>query len=135
MSLAYEIDPDRRLIIITGEYSDADQWRSLLVRVLSDPRRKPGFAFLRDLRSATTPVDADTVVKIMEVVHRFWPQLKPSRAAILTKHDEDPAALVAHALADAQQLPMRAFNSYDEAIGLAARQNVMIKARAGKDGD
>ena len=116
MALAYEIDAGRRLIVITGEYSDADEWRSLLVRVLSDPRRKPGFAFLRDLRSATTPVDADTVVRIMEVVRRFWPQLQPSRAAILTKHDEDPAALVAHALADAQELPMRAFNSYDEAM-------------------
>lgn len=116
MSLAYEIDTGRRLIVITGEYSDADEWRSLLARVLSDPRRKPGFAFLRDLRSATTPVDADTVVRIMEVVRRFWPQLQPSRAAILTKHDEDPAALVAHALADAQELPMRAFNSYDEAM-------------------
>jgi hypothetical protein len=114
MSLAYEIDAGRRLIVISGEYSNADEWRSLLVRVLSDPRRKPGFAFLRDLRSATTPVDADAVVRIMEVVRRFWPQLQPSRAAILTKHDDDSAALVAHA--DSQQLPIRAFNSYDEAL-------------------
>jgi hypothetical protein len=116
MSLAYEIDPGRRLIVISGEYSDANEWRSLLVKVLSDPLRKPGFAFLRDLRSATTPVDADTVVQIMEVVRRFWPQLQPSRAAILTKRGQDPAALVAHALADAQQLPIRAFHSHDEAL-------------------
>ena len=66
--------------------------------------------------AATTPVDADTVVQIMEVVRRFWPQLQPSRAAILTRHDEDPAALVAHALADEERLPMRAFNSLDEAM-------------------
>jgi hypothetical protein len=116
MSLAYEIDAGRALIVISGEYSNADEWRSLLVKVLSDPRRKPGFAFLRDLRSATTPVDADTVVRIMEVVRRFWPQLQPSRAAILTKHDDDSAALVAHALADSQQLSIRAFSSYDEAL-------------------
>jgi hypothetical protein len=116
MSLAYEIDVGQRLIVITGEYSDADEWRTLLATALSDPRRQPGFGFLRDLRSAMTPVSADTVVRIMDVVRRFWPQLQPSRAAILTKHDEDPAALVAHALADAQQLPIRAFNSYDEAM-------------------
>jgi len=116
MSLGYEIDAGQRLIVISGEYSDANEWRSLLVKVLSDPPRKPGFAFLRDLRGATTPVDADTVVQVMEVVRRFWPQLQPSRAAILTRYDQDPAALVAHALADAKQLPIRAFNSYDEAL-------------------
>jgi hypothetical protein len=116
MSLAYEIDEDeRRLIVITGEYSEAAEWQSLLARVLADPRRRPGFAFLRDLRAAINPVHADTVVQIMDVVRRFWPQLQPSRAAIVTKHTEDPAALVAHALADTQQLPMRTFNSYDEA--------------------
>lgn len=115
MSLAYEIDEHDRLIVITGEYSDAAEWQSLLSTVLADPRRKPGFAFLRDLRAAITPVDADTVVQIMDVVRRFWPQLQPSRAAIVTNQNEDPAALVAHALADSQQLPMRAFNSYDEA--------------------
>jgi hypothetical protein len=116
MPLDYTIDAGRRLITIVGEYSDANEWRSLLARVLDDPRRKPGFAFLRDLRDATTPVDAETVVQIMEIVRRFWPQLRPSRAAILTKPEEDPAALVAHALADTQQLPMRAFDSYDEAL-------------------
>jgi hypothetical protein len=115
MSLAYEIDEDERLIAITGEYSDAAEWQSLLARVLADSRRRPGFAFLRDLRAATKPVDADTVVQIMDVVRRFWPQLQPSRAAIVTRQSEDPAALVAHALADTQQLPVRAFNSYDEA--------------------
>ena len=115
MPLAYDIDEDERLIAITGEYSDAAEWRSLLARVLADPRRQPGFAFLRDLRSATRPVNADTVVQIMDVVRRFWPQLQPSRAAIVTTQNEDPAALVAHALADAQQLPMRGFNSYEEA--------------------
>jgi hypothetical protein len=114
--LDYTIDLDQRLTVITGEYSDASEWQSLFSRLLTDGRRAPGFAFLRDLRAATKPVDADTVVQIMEVVRRFWPQLQPSRAAILTRHDEDPAALVAHALADEERLPIRAFNSHDEAM-------------------
>jgi hypothetical protein len=116
MPLAYTIDVDRRLITITGEYADAGEWKDLLGRILSDPRRTPGFAFLRDLRGATRPVDAATVVAIVEVVKRFWPQLQPSRAAIVTPLSVDPAALVAHALADAQQIPMQAFNSYEAAM-------------------
>lgn len=114
MPLNYTIDPDQRLITITGEYAHPDEWRALLARVLTDPRREPGFAFLRDLRGATTPVDAATVVGIIEVVRRFWPLLQPSRAAVLTPLEFDPAALVAHALADAQHMPLQAFTS-DEA--------------------
>jgi hypothetical protein len=116
VALDYSVDPDERLIVITGEYSDASEWRVLLAKVLGDTRIKPGFAFLRDLRTATKPVEAETVVQIMEVVRRFWPHLRPTRGAILTKQSEDRAALVAHALADAQQLPIRMFNSYEEAM-------------------
>src|SRR6185503_7444119 len=65
MPLAYVIDRDQRLVVITGEYAKASEWTDLLGRVLSDPRRQPGFAFLRDLRGATTPVDTATVIQIM----------------------------------------------------------------------
>ena len=116
MPLAYVIDRDQRLVVITGEYAEASEWTDLLARVLSDPRRQPGFAFLRDLRGATTPVDTATVIQIMAVVRKFWPHLQPSRAAILTPIDVDAAALVAVAVADAERLPFRVFNSYDEAI-------------------
>jgi hypothetical protein len=116
MPLHYTIDPARRLVTITGEYSQPEEWRDLLRRVLSDPRRQPGFAFLRDLRGATTPVDAATVVGIIAVVRRYWPQLRPSRAAIVTPLEIDPAALVAHALADAQHIPLRTFTSYEDAM-------------------
>ena len=116
MSLAYAIDADARLIVITGEYADADGWRELLAAVLHDPRREPGFAFLRDLRQATTPVDAATVIGIMEAVRRFWPLLQPSRAAILTPREFDTAALTAHAIADTDHLPIRMFTSYDAAL-------------------
>jgi hypothetical protein len=116
MPLDYSVDPDRRLVTISGEYAVADEWMDLLARVLADPRRQPGFAFLRDLRAATMPVNAATVLTIMEVVRRFWPQLQPSRAAILTRHEVDAAALVAVALADAEKLPLRVFTSQDEAM-------------------
>ena len=93
MPLTYTIDPDEQLVTITGEYSDASEWTALLTRVLQDPALRPGFGFLRDLRTATTPVDASTVVGLMDAVRRFWPLLKPSRAAVLTPRDFDPAAL------------------------------------------
>jgi len=116
MPLHYSIDTVHELVTITGEYAQADEWRELLGRVLNDPRRRPGFAFLRDLRDATTPVDAAAVVGIIDVVRRYWPQLQPSRAAIITPREIDPAALVAHALADAQQIPLQTFTSYDDAM-------------------
>lgn len=114
--LSYTIDEAEQLVTITGEYSVAQDWHDLLSRILADPRRRPGFAFLRDLREATHPVDAAAVVAIISVVRQFWPHLRPTRAAILTRNDIDPAALVAHALADAENLPIQAFNSLDAAM-------------------
>jgi hypothetical protein len=114
--LAYVIDVDQRLVTITGEYSDATEWKDVLARIHHDPRRQPGFAFLRDLRHATAPVDAATVVEIAHVVRRFWPLIQPARAAILTLSEEDAPALVAQALADADGTPLRMFTNYDEAV-------------------
>jgi hypothetical protein len=116
MSLNYTIDTEQQLITITGEYADAEEWAELLARILSDPRRAPGFSVLRDLRDATTPTDAATVVRAMTVVRRFWPHIQPSRAAILTCDDIDLSALVASALADAHGLPLRTFRSVDAAM-------------------
>jgi hypothetical protein len=116
VTLTYTIDQDQRLITIVGEYAHPDEWKALLSRVLHDPRRKPGFAFLRDLRAATTPVDAATVVGIMNVVRAFWPLLQPSRAAVLTPREVDTAALTAQALADAEHMPLQVFNAYQEAM-------------------
>jgi hypothetical protein len=116
LALAYTIDAEQRLITISGEYSDADAWKALLSRVLHDPRCEPGFRFLRDLRGATAPVDAARVVGILETVRSFWPYLQPSRAAILTPREFDPALLAAHALEDTHHLPVRMFTSYDAAV-------------------
>ena len=93
VALSYVIDSDRRLLTITGEYADAVEWNRLLTAVLDDPALRPGFAFLRDLRGATNPVEPATVVGIVDVVRRFWPKLQATRAAILTPRDVDPAAL------------------------------------------
>ena len=115
MPLSYTIDTSQQLITIVGEYAEPEEWTDLLAAILQDPRRQPGFAFLRDLRGAQRPVDAATVVRIMQVIRRFWPHLQPSRAAIVTPLEFDPAALVAHALADAQRLPLQMFTTYDAA--------------------
>ena len=117
----YTIDVDQGLVTITGEYADAREWKDLLTRILRDPARKPGFAYLRDLRAATKPVDAATVVEIAAVVRRFWPVLQPSRVAVLTPRGNDPAALVAQALADTDHTPLLVFRNYDEAIDWLAQ--------------
>ena len=116
MALNYILDPDNLLVTITGDYGSTEEWSALLARLQRDSRLKPGFAFLRDLRGAKTPVDVGTVVGVMDAVRRVWPLVRPSRGAILTPHTFDVAALTAHALADSHGLPMRMFTNYEAAI-------------------
>lgn len=135
MPLNYVIDSTQRLIIITGEYAGAEEWKALLARILHDPRWRANLAFLRDLRGATMVVDAETVVGIMDAVRRFWPLLSPARAAILTPREFDPAALTAHALADAHRLPLRMFTSYEAAIEWLREGVAPESAVPGTDGE
>jgi hypothetical protein len=114
--LAYTIDAGQRLITITGEYAGPGEWKDILGRVLTDPDRQPGFVMLRDLRHATTPTDAETVVEVINVVREFWSKLQLSRYAVVTPLSMDPAALVAQALADREEIPMRIFMTYEEAM-------------------
>ena len=116
MPLTYAINAESGVVTITGEYASSSEWHELLARLLTDPHRKAGMGFLRDLRGATKPVDVETVLGIIRVVRRFWAELEPSRAAVVTPLVIDPAALVADALANAQNIPLRTFTSYDEAL-------------------
>lgn len=115
MALTYTIDPIRRIVTIAGEYADAGEWRVILEAILGDPGYAPGCGFIRDLRHARRPVDGPAVMRIIAVVREFWPYLRPTRAAIVTPRDLDAPALMAHALADEQHLPLRAFTSHDAA--------------------
>lgn len=114
--LVYTIDSEQSLLTISGEYAGPDEWTRLLTRVLGDPRCQPGLAMLRDLRDATTPTDAGTVVEVINVVREFWPKLQLSRYAVVTSLNMDPAALVAQAVADREDIPMRIFMTCEEAL-------------------
>ena len=116
MPLNYLIDWTQSLVTITGDYSGPEEWENLLGRILTDPQVSGGFRFLRDLREATSPVDAATVMESMDTVRRFWPVVQPSRAAVLTRREFDPTAFAAHTLADTFGLPVRMFTSYDAAL-------------------
>jgi hypothetical protein len=116
MPLSYRIDPEQRLVTITGDYAEPGEWRTLLTDVLHDPAYRPGSGFLRDLRASAHPVSAEAVIGIIAVVREFWPQLQTRRAAILTGPGVDIPAVIAHALADHEGLPLRAFNRYDDAL-------------------
>ena len=121
--LAYTIDSDQCLLTIAGEYAGPDEWKSILSRVLSDPQCRPGLLMLRDLRGATRPTDAETVVEVINVVREFWPKLQLLRYAVVTPLNIDPAALVAQAVADREDIPMRIFTTCEEAM-LWLRQGV-----------
>lgn len=116
MPLHYEIDTATRIVTITGDYAEPGAWRTLLQNVLSDPRYRRGSSFVRDLRGSQHPVDAAAVMGIIAVVKEHWSVLGAHRAAIVMSSGDDAPALIAHALADFQHLPLRAFTSYDDAI-------------------
>ena len=116
MPLTYRIDPDERLVTITGDYAEPEEWRRMLTAVASDPQFGPGFSFLRDLRFSAHPVSADAVIGIIAVVRDFWGRLRAHRAAIVTRPGIDNPAMIAHALADHEHIPLRAFTTYDDAV-------------------
>src|SRR5829696_4329680 len=116
MPLTYVIDPSQRIITITGDYAEPDEWRVLLTAIAADARVAGEYGFLRDLRASAHPVGADAVIGIIAVVRQFWTVLGARRAAILTRPGIDLPAMIAHALAEDQHLPLRAFNSYDDAV-------------------
>jgi hypothetical protein len=116
MPLTYRIDPAQGIVTITGDYEEAGGWRVLLEAVSRDPAYARGFSFIRDLRASAHPVDAQAVMGIIAVVREFWGALGARRAAIVTKAGMDDPAVIAHALADDEQIPLRAFTSYEDAL-------------------
>lgn len=116
MPLSYEIDANQRIITITGDYAEPSEWRVLLASIAADPRSPRGYGFLRDVRLSAHPVSPESVAGIIAVVRQFWNVLGARRAAILTRPGIDLPATVAHALAEDVQLPLRAFNTYDDAV-------------------
>jgi hypothetical protein len=116
MPLEYEIDSVKQIVTITGDYAEPGAWRTLLQQIRNDPRYRRGSSFVRDLRGSEHPVDATAVMGIIGVVKEHWSALGAHRAAIVMSSGDDAPALIAHALADFQHLPLRAFTSYDDAI-------------------
>jgi hypothetical protein len=114
--LTYRIDSAEGIVTITGDYSEPAEWRLLLGTILRDSSYRSGFSFIRDLRASLHPVSADAVVAIIAVVCEFWGKLGAHRAAIVTRPGIDNTAMVAHALAEHEHLPLRAFTSYEEAL-------------------
>jgi hypothetical protein len=114
--LTFRVDPAQRIVTITGDYAEAREWRALLSAVAKDPHYAAGFGFLRDLRASTHPVSAQAVIGIIGVVREFWDVLGARRAAIVTRLGIDNPAVVAHALAEHEHIPLRTFTSYDDAV-------------------
>ena len=116
MSLSYCIDAAERIVTITGDYAEPAEWRRLLSTIADDPGYRQGFSFIRDLRWSEHPVSPEAVIGIITVVREFWGRLGAYRAAIVTRPGIDNPAMVAHALADHEHLPLRAFTTYEDAI-------------------
>ena len=114
MALSYRIDSE--IVTIVGDYAEPDEWRTLLNTIAADPDYRPGFCFLRDLRESIHPVSAQSVIGIIAVVREFWHTLGVRRAAIVTGFIPADPALIAHALAEDEHIPLRAFRTYSDAV-------------------
>ena len=121
VALAYAVDAERRLVIISGEYAGAPEWLTLVGNVLRDPDVKAGFSFLRDLRGAVGTPNATMVVSVLQVVRRFWPTLTPIKGAIVTDAQTDSAARITEALSSGHDLPIQVFTSYEAALEWSTR--------------
>jgi hypothetical protein len=116
MPLTYQIDTVKGLVTINGDYAEAADWRMLLTQIARDPACRPGLVFLRDLRRSSHPVSVEAVVGIIAVVRELWARLGVKRAAIVTGPGIDVPAMIAHALAECEHLPLQAFDFYDDAV-------------------
>ena len=122
MPLAYQIDSGAGLVTITGDYALPPEWRVVLDQVRRDPAFRPGLAFLRDLRESRHPVDAAAVEGIIAVVRELWNTLGVRRAAMVTRARVDIPAVMAHALAESEGIPLRTFTHIEEALAWLAEE-------------
>jgi hypothetical protein len=116
MSLEYSVDAERRLVTIRGDFTAPTEWVALAGSLLRDPRVKSHFAFLRDLRGVKETHSPATVLAVFRIVQRFWPTFRPIKGAIVTERGNNYAAQVAQALADGDDLPIRVFTDFEEAV-------------------
>jgi hypothetical protein len=124
MGLDYAIDAARGVVTITGDCAGATEWDVLLARAIADPGWRPGLVALLDQRHGRQSLDVAAVVETMAVVFRMWPLLGLRRAAIVARSDVLAPALVAHALADAEHIPIHTFTSSDVALEWLAAGDV-----------
>ena len=115
MPLSYTIDSHDAIVTITGDYAEPEEWRVLLSALTRDAAYQRGSSFIRDLRLSEHPVTAQAVVGIIDVVRRFWNHLGVHRAAIVTRPGIDFPAVIAQALAEDHEMPLRVFTAMDDA--------------------
>ena len=114
--LAYSVDPLRRVVTITGEFTSPSEWVTLAMQLKREAGVNGQFAFIRDLRGVQRTHPPATVLAVFRIVQGFWPTFGPRKGAIVTDPGNLHAPQVAQALADAENLPIRLFTDYDEAV-------------------
>ena len=92
---------------------------------------RAGFGVLRDRRAATAPVDAETVIAIVDVIAELWSGVHLCGIAILTRTAHDVPAQVAVALGDSRGIPLMAFDAEDAALSWL-RELLQGAAREGR---
>src|SRR4051794_34419441 len=112
MPLTYEIVPDDAIVTIRGDFATPDEWRAVLTHIADALRDQTGLiGILRDRRGATAPVDAHTIVSIIDVIAQLWSGVRLCGIAILTGEADDLPGQIAVAVADSCGIPLMASDS------------------------
>ena len=117
MAFSYEIDPDRRLVIVRPESRPSiSDWEDVLDRVAADPGFERGFGLMSDRRHLHVEPDASYVRATIDAVASRRASFGATRFAILTSHLATYGmARMAEALAENRGIEWRVFMEPDEA--------------------
>jgi hypothetical protein len=116
MPVAYEIDSESKIVVLTCGNVSFECWRRTMREVFADPRYAPGFELLIDCRTATLAPSATQVRYIVEFLSTNRAALGDAHIAVVTS---DPAgygmARMASLLAESAGIGLAAFKHPDEA--------------------
>lgn len=117
MALTYSIDPDSRLVTLTGDQiPDFGEWQATMLIVLADPAFRPGFDFLTDRRRGEEAPTVEYLRRAVSFLDLNRGRLERCRWAVVVR---GPAAYGMGRMAEAfsvdTSVEMRVFTEISDA--------------------
>ena len=119
-AFTYRIDPATRTVQFTYQRQpEFGEWRSVMARVLDDPRFRPGYSMLSDRRALTEAAAPGVIRRMAEFVSKHQPHFNGCRWAVVVapwQLAEYGMARMGSALFERACIDLRAFTDFDVAL-------------------